>query len=192
MYGETDDISGGMGLPGVTELQRFVSDGGLLITLGTASYLPPDFGLTRNIEAGRTSPQFYAPGPIIAADILQPENPIFYGYTDREIPVRFGNGPLLRVPEADRGEILMRYPGGDAKVLSGLMKGANEIHETPAIVAVPVAKGGVILFSGNPCYRWQNYGEFNMLFNAVMNYKNLLTAPVEKTAQTSAALRVQQ
>jgi len=185
MYGETDDITGGMGLPGVEELQRFVSEGGLLITLGTASYLPPDFGLTREIEASRTSPQFYAPGPIIAADILQPANPIFYGYTDREIPVRFANGPLLRVPEENHGEILMQYPGGDAKVLSGLMKGANEIRNQPAIVAVPVGKGGVILFAGNPCYRWQNYGEFNMLFNAVMNYKNLLAAPAQPTAEAS-------
>ena len=45
------------------------------------------------------------------------------------------------------------------------MRGANEIRNRPAIVDQPSGKGRVILFAGNPCYRWQNFGEFNMLFN---------------------------
>ncbi len=40
MYGESDDITGGMGLPGVVEFDKFVKDGGVLITLGGASFLP--------------------------------------------------------------------------------------------------------------------------------------------------------
>src|SRR5262249_36451527 len=35
MYGESDDITGGMGLEGVAELDRFVRAGGVLVTLGT-------------------------------------------------------------------------------------------------------------------------------------------------------------
>jgi hypothetical protein len=66
----------------------------------------------------------------------------------------------------------MQFPGGDTNVLSGLMKGANEIRNRPAIVDVPVEQGRVILFATNPCYRWQNFGEFRMLFNAIINYKN--------------------
>ena len=67
----------------------------------------------------------------------------------------------------------MQFPGGDMNVLSGLMKGANEIRNRPAIVDVPVGQGRVILFATNPCYRWQNFGEFRMLFNAIVNYKSL-------------------
>ncbi|MBI3422608.1 MAG: hypothetical protein HY011_06680 [Acidobacteria bacterium] len=172
-YGESEDITGGMGLAGAAELQKFVEAGGVLITLGAASFFPPEFGLTRQIEAGRTSPQFYAPGPIIEAEILQPNHPLFYGYTQKTIPVRYGNGPLLAVPERDRAQqILMRYPGGDKSVLSGLMRGANEITNRPAIVDVPVGKGRVLMFAGNPCYRWQNHGEFGMLFNAVLHYND--------------------
>ena len=55
MYGESDDITGGMGLEGVVELQKFVEQGGLMITLGTASSFPADFGITRKVEAARTS-----------------------------------------------------------------------------------------------------------------------------------------
>ena len=40
MYGESDDITGGMGLEGVAEFEKFVKAGGVLVTLGTASYLP--------------------------------------------------------------------------------------------------------------------------------------------------------
>ena len=68
----------------------------------------------------------------------------------------------------DRDEVLMRFPGGDESVLSGFMKGANEVRGRPAIVDVPVSAGRVWLFATNPCYRWQNLGEFNMLANAIL------------------------
>lgn len=173
-YGESEDITGGMGLAGAAELQKFAEAGGVLITLAAASFFPPEFGLTRQIEAGRTSAQFYAPGPIIEAEILQPQHPLFYGYSQKTIPVRYGNGPLLNVPEKDRAQqVLMRYPGGEKSVLSGLMRGANEITNRPAIVDVPTGKGRVLLFAGNPCYRWQNHGEFGLLFNALLHYNDL-------------------
>jgi len=187
-YGESDDIAGGMGLEGATEIQKFVDDGGLLVTLASASFFPAEFGITRRIDASRPSGQFYAPGPIVQAEILQAGHPIFYGYGAKTIPVRWGNGPLLSVPEQDRpAQVLMKYPGGDASVLSGLMKGANEIKDRPAIVDVPAGKGHVLLFSGNPCYRWQNHGEFNTLFNAVLNWNDLkpaaASAPVASGGQ---------
>ena len=45
VYGESDDITGGMGLDGVGEIDKFVKAGGVLVTLGTASYFPAEFGL---------------------------------------------------------------------------------------------------------------------------------------------------
>ena len=29
------------------------------------------------------------------------------------------------------------------------------------------------MFATNPVYRWQNFGEFRMLYNALFSYKNL-------------------
>ncbi len=176
-YGSSEDITGGMGLGGVVEFEKFVNSGGLLITLGTASFFPPEFGLTRTVDAGRTSPQFYAPGPIVEAEILQPTHPVFYGYDKKTIAVRYANGPLLSVPEANRAQqVLMRLPGGDKSVLSGLMRGATEITNRPAIVDVPVGSGRVLLFATNPCYRWQNHGEFAMLFNSILHYNDFKVA----------------
>jgi len=177
MYGESDDITGGMGLEGLLELQRFVGEGGVLVTLGPASYLPPEFGLTRTVSAQRPSGGFYGPGPIVEAEVLKPVHPILYGYGAKKVPVRWGGGPLLQVPERDRDQqVLMRYAGGSAGVMSGLMRGADEIRNRPAIVDVPVGKGRVVLFAGNPCYRWQNHGEFNMLFNAVLHWNDVPAA----------------
>jgi hypothetical protein len=121
------------------------------------------------VDAGRTSSQFYAPGPIVEAEILQTAHPVFYGYAQKAVPVRYANGPLLQVPERDRAQqVLMQFAGTDKSVLSGLMKGAAETRNRPAIVDVPTGKGRVLLFATNPCYRWQNHGEFNMLFNSIM------------------------
>jgi hypothetical protein len=83
----------------------------------------------------------------------------------------------------------MRYPGGDDHVLSGLMRGANEIRNRPAIVDQPSGKGRIIMFAGNPMYRWQNFGEFNMLFNTVLNFNDIKTAPTAPATATSAAER---
>jgi len=187
VYGSSEDITGGMGLGGVVEFEKFINSGGLLITLGTASFFPPEFGLTRNVDAGRTSPQFYAPGPIVEAEILQPSHPVFYGYDKKTIPVRYANGPLLNVPEVNRAQqVLMRLPGGDKAVLSGLMRGANEITNRPAIVDVPVGSGRVLLFATNPCYRWQNHGEFGMLFNSILHYNDFKIA-VQPTSSNAVS-----
>jgi len=185
VYGESEDITGGMGLAGVLEIQKFVEAGGLLVTLGQASFFPPEFGLTRRIDASRASPQFYAPGPIVEAEILQTTHPIFYGYTQKTLPVRYANGPLLSVPERDRDQqVLMRFPGADKSVMSGLMRGVAETRNRPAIVDVPAGRGRVILFATNPCYRWQNHGEFAMLFNTILHHNDIKTIE-KKPAQTA-------
>ena len=82
----------------------------------------------------------------------------------------------------------MEFPGGPKNVLSGLMNGAEEIKNRPAIVDVPVGSGQVLMFATNPVYRWQNFGEFRMLYNALFNYKSLgLGAPTAKPDEAEAA-----
>ena len=172
-YGSSPDIRGGMGLAGLEEMRKFVSDGGTLITLGESSAVPAEFGLTPDIEVSRPSQAFYAPGPIVTANVLKPANPIFYGYTDHALSVRWASTALLFVPLRDKQSVLMAFPGGEKSVLSGFMNGAEEIKDRPAIVLSAVASGQVLMFATNPIYRWQNFGEFRMLYNALFNYKNL-------------------
>jgi hypothetical protein len=56
------------------------------------------------------------------------------------------------------------------------------------IVDVPAGKGRVLLFATNPCYRWQNTGEFNLLFNAVLHF-NDFAVKAEKPPPTQAGAR---
>ena len=170
-YGSSEDITGGMGIEGVLELQRFVGGGGLLVTLGAASYVPPEYGLTREIDARRPASGFYAPGPLVEAEIKVPGHPIFYGYETAKTPVRYANGPLLDVPRRFRDEwVLLSFSD---EVLSGHLRGADQIDGRPAVVDVPRGDGRVVLFATNPCYRWQNHGEFGMLFNTILHHNDL-------------------
>jgi hypothetical protein len=173
-YGSSEDITGGMGAEGVAEMQKFTEAGGVLVTLGTSSFMPADMGIVAKVDASAASAKVYAPGPIVDADITQPNNPIFYGYTTPTVAVRYAGGPLLRMDaELTRSNVLMRFPGGDAHVLSGLFNGADEIKMRPALVVMPVGQGEAVMFATNPIWRWQNVGEFRMVFNTLMNYKNL-------------------
>jgi hypothetical protein len=181
MYGESPDITGGMGGDGVDAFARFLDAGGTLITMGTASRFPADLGLARTVDASATtSANFYAPRPLVSADVLRLDHPVFYGYTDKVMPIKYIQGqPLLSVAESDRSTVLARYVGGDAAVLSGLMRGADEIRDRPLAIDVPggfTGKGRVIMFANNPIYRWQNHGEFNMVFNALLNWNDVVAA----------------
>jgi hypothetical protein len=187
-YGSSDDISGGMGAVGVVEFQKFAEAGGLLVTLGTSSAFPPEFGLTPKIDTSNTGAKFYAPGPIVEAEILQPENPIFYGYSTKTLPVRYANGPLFRMSEEmDKQDVLMRFPGGEKSVLSGLFNGSDDIKGRAAVVVTPEGKGEVVMFATNPVWRWQNMGEYRMIFNTLMNFKNLAPAPTSASSPASSA-----
>jgi hypothetical protein len=148
-----------------------------------------ELGFARTIDASATtSRDFYAPRPIVNAEVLRLDHPVFYGYFDRTMPVKYQNGPLLTAGASDQNAVLARYVGGDGAVLSGLMKGADEIRQRPMVVDVAggyTGKGRVILFANNPIYRWQNHGEFNMVFNALLNWND--AGPTNRSAAVTAS-----
>jgi hypothetical protein len=181
-YGSTPDITGGMGGDGVDAFAKFLEGGGTLICTGGAVQFPTELGMARTVDAsGSTTPAFYAPRPLVNAEIVKPEHPVFYGYTEKIIPLKYLGGPLMSVGPPDQASVLARYPGGDANVLSGLMRGADEIANRPFAIEVPggyTGKGRVVLFSNNPIYRWQNHAEFNLVFNAMLNWNDMGPAAV--------------
>jgi hypothetical protein len=197
MYTETDDVRGGMGLEGAAEFARFVQDGGVLLTFGVASFFPAEFGLTRMVDAQSPAPGWYAPGPYVQTEILQPSHPVLYGYQGQKtLPVRWAGGPLLQVqgqagpsgpappPNPETPAVLVRFQGGEAGVLSGLMRGPDQLRNRPAVVDAPVGKGRIILYANNPIYRWQTFGEHGMVFNAILFY-NDLPAPTPAASPTA-------
>jgi hypothetical protein len=79
---ESDDITGGPGWQGMASLERFVEEGGLLITLGNGSTLALEGGLVRNVPV-YNGPRVLTPGAEIAATFVRPDHPLAYGYKPR-------------------------------------------------------------------------------------------------------------
>ena len=160
--------------------------GGTLITTLQAVRFPIEFGLARSIDTEAPT-GVNAQKPLIQAEIVRTNHPVFYGYENKIFPIKFGQGSqVFRVGVADQANVLAQYVGGDASVLSGLMVGADNLRGRAFAVDVPNAhngKGRVIMFANNPIYRWQNHGEFNMVFNSIVNWDDVpapapMVAPV--------------
>jgi hypothetical protein len=111
----SDDITGGISWSGLAELQRFVDQGGLLITLGSGSMLPLEGGIVRGVrrEAGGV-PRSTAgggaaaaaaandavtrtPGAHLRVTFARPDHPIAYGYPAHTYVFR-QNFPLYATP----------------------------------------------------------------------------------------------
>jgi hypothetical protein len=184
MYGETDDMSGGFGQAGVDAFAAFLEGGGTLITTLNAVRFPIEFGFARSADT-ESPTGVTAQKPLVNAEIVKRNHPAFYGYSDRIFPMKYVQGAqVYRVGIADQGNVLAQFVGGDDNVLSGLMTGADNLRGRAFAMDIPNAhngKGRVLMFANNPVYRWQNHGEFNMVFNSIVNW-NDVPGPVPATA----------
>jgi hypothetical protein len=68
------------------------------------------------------------------------------------------------------------------------MRGADQIRNRPALVDAPAGRGRVLLYVINPIYRWQNFGEHNLVFNALLYY-NDMPPPASRPTPSSLARR---
>ena len=112
---ESDDITGGIGWQGLTKLQSFVDDGGLLITLGSGSMLALEGGIVRGVRrvsggvprssqgggsdsaAAAMESVTRTPGAHVRATFARPDHPLAYGYPVRTTVFR-QNFPLYDAP----------------------------------------------------------------------------------------------
>jgi hypothetical protein len=160
----------------VDAIEKFLDAGGTLITTLQSVRYPIEFGLARSIDTENPA-GINAQKPLIQAEIMRTDHPVFYGYEKKTFPIKFGQGSqVFRVGVADQQNVLAQYVGGDASVLSGLMVGADNLKGRAFAVDIPKAHNGngrVLMFANNPIYRWQNHGEFNMVFNAILNWNDV-------------------
>ena len=110
---ESDDITGGIGWEGLSHLQQFVEDGGLLVTLGSGSALALEGGIVRGVRrasggpprssdgdggASSASPRTTrTPGVHVRATFARPGHPLAYGYPARTHVFR-QNFPVYETP----------------------------------------------------------------------------------------------
>jgi hypothetical protein len=93
---QTDDRRGGLGRDGLRELQRFVEEGGVLITEGGTSATFIEHSLAPGVSVAETS-GLYVPGSVMKTLIGDKSSPILYGYEQNALAVLIKNGPVLSV-----------------------------------------------------------------------------------------------
>ncbi len=112
---ESDDITGGIGWEGLEQIQRFVEQGGLLVTLGSGTMLAIEGGIIRGVrrdsggvprstQGGGSDSSAAAqqavtrtPGSHVRVTFAKPEHPIAYGYPARTYVFR-QNFALYSIP----------------------------------------------------------------------------------------------
>ena len=92
---QTDDMRGGMGLRGVSNLQKFVEDGGLFVAITNNARVPVDYGITTGVTIQEPR-QLQARGSIYNATFSDRRSPISYGYGE-SLPIYFNQTPLFQV-----------------------------------------------------------------------------------------------
>jgi hypothetical protein len=92
---ETDDMRPGLGWSGLQNLQKFVKDGGLFITVDDTSEFAVNYGFTQGVSAGR-SQRLRAVGAILRTKAVDAASPIAYGYGDT-LPMYCSNGPIYNI-----------------------------------------------------------------------------------------------
>ena len=92
---ETDDMRPGLGWNGLQNLQKFVKDGGLFITVDDTSDFAVNYGFTAGVSTSR-SQRLRAIGDILRLKTVDSASPIAYGYGDSLAMYCF-NGPIYNI-----------------------------------------------------------------------------------------------
>lgn len=92
---ETDDMRPGLGWNGLQNLQKFVKDGGLFITVDDTSDFAVNYGFTAGVSVNR-SQRLRAVGVILRTKMVDPASPLAYGYGE-SLAMYCSNGPIFNI-----------------------------------------------------------------------------------------------
>ena len=166
---------GGLGTDGAEMLRQFVTGGGTLVTLDSASELAvtllgaPVTDVTRGLPPG----EFFCPGSVIKLE-LDPD-PLTYGVPRETAGFCAFSGAFELSPAAPTAaagaavptaRIIGRYAKSGV-LLSGWLEGEGVIAGKGAMVEVTAGLGRAILFAFRPQHRAQSHATFRLLFNAL-------------------------
>jgi Zinc carboxypeptidase len=233
----TDDMRPGLGWEGVAKLQRFVSDGGVLVTVMDTAQFAAGVGMATGVNTS-SSDKVKIVGSVVGTRLVDGASPIAYGY-DEKVSAYCDNGPVFSlnsiagsrrrrrlgpemgerptgrgtkddpdfavgrarteapdepeteawenpsvtdeqrhnnprvIPPAMRARVVLRYADTKDLLISGLVEGADEIAQHPAVVDAPFGKGHSVMFSINPVWRGETQGTYSLVLNTVMNFDSL-------------------
>lgn len=198
---ESQDITGGIGWRGLGNLQEFVQDGGVFITLGAGSALSLDSGFVRFIRRANLD-DVTSPGAELRVKFTQPNHPLSYGYPQITSVLR-NNDPIYDPPRTwttmsyctscltgpwDPRSVVLQWgtkpfdpdqrsadDNSPAILVSGGGRKLDSLEGRPAIFDVPMGKGRVLAFNFNPMHRDMNRSDHRLLWNGIINWNHFPT-----------------
>ncbi|MEM9829275.1 MAG: M14 family zinc carboxypeptidase [Bacteroidota bacterium] len=183
VYNMPEEYTGGIGLEGALALERYVEQGGTLITFDKASdFAIQQFGLpVRNVTAGLSSKDFFIPGSLIRATV-DTNHPLAYGMQDtvatsfsrsrafeiikQEREGEGGQEDIAKLPEP-RVQTVVRYAKNDLLMSGWALGEEKHIGGKGALMHVKHGQGDVVLFGFRPQFRGQPRGTYKLIFNAI-------------------------
>ena len=91
----TDDMRPGMGWQGLANLQKFVRDGGVLITVDDTANFAIQFGFTAGVSV-TPAQRLKITGAVLRSKVVDGASPIAYGY-DENLSIYSSDGPIFGV-----------------------------------------------------------------------------------------------
>jgi hypothetical protein len=138
----------------------------------------------------------------------RPDHPIAYGYPAHTQVFR-QNYALYSTPRRwlrmaycttcldgplDPGGVVLQWGDSSSQagmaqafVISGQAWGESNLIGRPAIFDLPEGAGHVVAFNFNPLHRDLNRGDQRMLWNAIINWRAIVTSPAARVAAAQAS-----
>ncbi|HLE19602.1 MAG TPA: M14 metallopeptidase family protein, partial [Vicinamibacteria bacterium] len=133
------EYAGGIGSEGVDRLRQFVSEGGTLVCLDSATELPIEYfdipveSALKGIEPS----QFYCPGSLLEIE-FDPAHPLAYGMGGTGVGFFRDSRVYNLIPdfESQHGQVAAKFPDRNP-LLSGWILGDEYIRRKAAVVDMP-------------------------------------------------------
>ncbi len=153
---------GGIGEDGALEIEKFVLNGGTIISIGRSSLWAIErFHLNIKDAREKGKRKFSAPGSILVADVNQ-NSPISRGY-EAKAPFFYDEQPVFELKE---GTSILNLPYYDA-VISGITFNEDIVVGKSLLCEVKRGKGKILLYGFRVVNKAQSVGTFNFLLNAL-------------------------
>jgi hypothetical protein len=151
-----------------SKLDSFVINGGAVLAFNTSSTAMIN-GLklpVKNVLAGVSSNEFYAPGSILGVEIKR-DHPIARGFTATIPAIWFENGPAFEISDPSQATAVATYPATGNPLLSGWLLGGAKLNGKAALVDVKHGRGHVVLYGFRPQYRGQSMATYPLIWSAI-------------------------
>jgi hypothetical protein len=97
----TDDMRPGLGFSGLTNLQKFVADGGVFLTVDDTASFAVNYGFAPGVSIARPN-RLRAVGDILRLRTVDAASPLAYGYGD-SLAMYCANGPIFNLSNVAGG-----------------------------------------------------------------------------------------